>query len=137
MKKNFRVWDVESKKMYLVAFPTWNGMIETRDGDHTHPTFFLSQNGPEQEGILMQFTGLLDKNGKEIYEGDILAGHNPRYEEAGGEPSVIKWDEENACFAIFRGGVSSGYKISSEVEWNEIIGNIWENPDLLSNPKLK
>jgi len=72
--------------------------------------------------ILMQFTGLKDKNGKEIYEGDILdnEGARQKYE-------VIF---HKGCFCIIQGGL--GYHIFNEKKV-EIIGNIYENKDLLSS----
>ena len=63
---------------------------------------------------IMQYTGLKDKNGKEIYEGDIL-------EVYGGE--CINYLVES-LYSIFYD------RINTELEY-EIIGNIHENPELL------
>lgn len=125
----FRAWDVEAKRMYPVAFPSWNGMIETRDGDHTHPTFWLSDGGPEEQGILMQFTGLLDKNGKEIYEGDVCLVEkngivvNARVVFNHGA-FVFKFNDISNWKLVNRGGPKTC----------EVIGNIYENPSLPTNP---
>jgi uncharacterized phage protein (TIGR01671 family) len=64
--------------------------------------------------ILMQYTGLKDKNGKEIYEGDILTDHT-------GE----KWE---AYFELSQ----VGEDWMSWPEMYEVIGNIYENPELLT-----
>lgn len=69
-----------------------------------------------------QFIGTKDKYGRDIYEGDIVKGF------WGDDIGVIKYDESNARFVIeckkYRMDIAS-YK------WLEVIGNIYDNPDLL------
>lgn len=71
--------------------------------------------------ILMQFTGLKDKNGKEIYEGDIFTCKDQNYTE-----SVIFLE---GCFVSDFNKI----EISNSIQYEniEIIGNIYENPELL------
>lgn len=78
--------------------------------------------------VLMQYTGLLDRNGKEIYEGDIL-----RFE-AWKKTGVIIYNLRELGF-IFRENESryvSDLGAFSEDAF-EIIGNVYENPDLIKN----
>lgn len=72
-----------------------------------------------------QFTGLLDKNGKEIFEGDLL--RRPSFETI----SAVVWEQEGARF-IRRFGVG-GVNIGSLefTDGMEVIGNIHESPELL------
>ena len=77
------------------------------------------------ESIQMQFTGLKDKNGKEIYEGDIVCpDKNNQNEKTVGS---VEWHEQLACF-IVRYKDGTGWKSFIEME---VIGNIYENPELL------
>lgn len=83
--------------------------------------------------IVEQYTGLKDKNGKEIYEGDIV-------EEAQGRRNVVTFDTEDigscgCCVPEFWG---SGFRvsISSSPDRCEVIGNIHENPELLRRKKM-
>ena len=108
------------------------------------------------DGIIwMQFTGLLDKNGKEIYEGDILQLHCGS-EDGATERHKIKaevmWNKDRFVASIpnkivkVKGGSEAGKMLSWReihtwcgmhtclLEWQsklEIIGNLYENPELL------
>jgi hypothetical protein len=72
---------------------------------------------------IMQYTGLKDKNGKEIYEGDIL------YYESCDDKKEVMWgpilDHDTKM------GYGDGWGLVSTDEDAEIIGNIYENPELL------
>jgi uncharacterized phage protein (TIGR01671 family) len=71
----------------------------------------------------MQFTGLYDKNGKEIYEGDILKGQFTN-------PLAVVY--ENGCFCFYNDLQSGNDRLHQmRVEKLEVIGNVFENPELL------
>jgi uncharacterized phage protein (TIGR01671 family) len=118
----FRAWAFTNKKMYLD--------IQVGGFGQTVPAWYNKEKGwvdlwgnNEKDGVIMQFTGLTDKNGKEIYEGDILS----RKAEVNGklqtvERKVVKWSEKY---------LSVGFNLSKRKSGFEVIGNVWANPELL------
>ena len=75
---------------------------------------------------LMQYTGLKDKNGKEIYEGDIIDGENIGH-------MVVEWSECRQAFVNIKDEVLDGFYIQTYKlnKYFKVIGNIYENPELM------
>lgn len=75
----------------------------------------------ENNCLILQYSGLKDKNGKEIYEGDVLNS------ELTGLKYVIMWDDNAAFFIGTRKG---SYLLPIDWKKSSIIGNIYDNPEL-------
>ena len=111
----FRAWDKNLNEMrFDIKIPS---DYTERHGNLDLLNMFQSLS---QRYVFMQYTGLKDKNGKQIYEGDIL-----KCELYFG---AVEWIEDWAMFAI------NNDRLESLILWasvSEIIGNIYENPELL------
>jgi uncharacterized phage protein (TIGR01671 family) len=121
----YRMWNKKEKKMYDIGVLDFDDKKAYMRGylNYTVSNYMF-------ENIeLMQYTGLHDKNGKEIYEGDVL-----RFSEV--DTAIVKWNEKYSYFMV---KPIQDYYFDSDVlghtlEYNdsvEVIGNIYENPDLL------
>lgn len=100
-----------------IKFRTWS----TLANKWIYPIFDISNNlnsNPTQH--IQQFTGLLDKNGKEIYEGDIV-------KDLDGHISKVGWYSTSDGYD-WTGFSTEIFEVNETVE---IIGNIYENPELL------
>ena len=109
----FRLWDKTQEKMHYDNFQiTFNGQLAG--------TFGLF---PSASTLILQYTGLKDKNGKEIYEGDIIEGHKATSETWYNFKSSVFF--QDGCFTI---EVAKDYHpCLYECSNIEIIGNIYEN----------
>ena len=82
---------------------------------------------------VMQYTGLKDKNGKEIYEGDLIS-------ENGGEPLEVIWQFHSVRWLMQSTLIGRTYREMAYdyAQMNyEVIGNIYENPKLLKQEEAK
>lgn len=119
----FRCWDTKNKKMLDVQELDYQNSY---NGQPMIRTTMYNDYFDTEDMILMQFTGLKNKNEKEIYEGDILkinyiGGNGFEYKE------VI---EDRGAFCV---NYSKDYHpLLNEVNnCSEIVGNIYQNPELL------
>lgn len=77
---------------------------------------------------LGQYTGLDDKNGVPIFEGDIV-WFDGGWEEYGGNTFEVVFT--NGCFYLGRNPDTVCFLLKAYIEWAEVIGNIYDNPELL------
>jgi hypothetical protein len=130
----FRAWDFENKVM---NFPTIE--FNPKYVMQLNCSYMGEFNGKKYDSvkmILMQYTGLKDKNGKEIYEGDVIAIETVR----GTIPAwVMDWHSGYGAWRLRDIGKSKAS--CSPVGLNfwkthEVIGNIHEHPNLLTSTEL-
>jgi len=126
----FRAWDIREKTMYpiLDLEEIYNGAKFIKNPYKLYDDMF-------NDIVIMQYTGLKDKNGQEIYEGDITID---KFNDMG----IIKWEESWACFYCEplknKNEIQTLATINIQHEeyynW-EVIGNIYENSELLKKVK--
>ena len=126
MKPKFRAWTEEGEVMYYDVYPFKNdALLLSYDG-------IAFDEVPASDFILMQSTGLKDKNGKEIYEGDIVkyeAGCNTVTEEVAYDKNFAGFGVRDADTDI----IFTFLQLADVVDLIslEVVGNIYENPELL------
>ncbi|HET9146143.1 MAG TPA: YopX family protein [Sphingomicrobium sp.] len=124
----FRAWDKKSKRMIYDIQDAYDGLkgFEPREDDSAFPTSFgrfLDEDGV----VVMQYTGLKDKNGQHIFEGDLIVEKKLNFYVT---PTEIKF--ERYGWNVF-GEMDFGHGASGDLrpEDCEVVGNIHENPDLI------
>ena len=119
----FRAWDKENKEMLDIEDLHWDDCTR----EFLIRTTIYSDYFDIQDMILMQYTGLKDKNGKEIYEGDIVKIDCPTMKMTG----EIKYSGMSAMFYIYDEINDIEENLWYQEKEYEVIGNIYENPELL------
>lgn len=125
--EGFILWNIDSGGIYFTENQMWH---EIEGGEDSGEKWDYRK--PNQD--LMQFTGLKDKNGKEIYEGDIVKFIDTEF---GGEAFLATNAEgivsyKDGCFGID----IKDYHLLLPLRKIEVIGNIYENPELLKGDKI-
>lgn len=127
----FRAWLKEDKKMENVKTMDFTDKTIRCLKKNEFINAYLLRRVSFDDVELMQYTGLRDKNGKEIYEGDIIKYKFP-YDKRIKHISPVKFLETEASFGIKDryGNEIPLYTISAN-NYFEVIGNIYENKNLL------
>lgn len=134
MQDRFKLkfWDKTDKELgEVISIDFDNGFVDFKTKDRVTSTQLKC-------GELIQCTGLKDKNGKLIYEGDILFEDWKGITYPNGKYWIVKWKNNHAEFYI---GLITPGKKELYPQWHlarhdldyEVVGNIYENPELLES----
>jgi len=141
----FRVWDTEHEEWCGADVQLLRGdgdfvtAMSGKDGILEDPTGYSIRPDDTRRFDVQLFTGLKDNNGKEIYEGDIVSWESDYGDEG---ISQVIWGDGTSdnSYPAFDLDPSSDEEINSLCSLTiagtiEVIGNIYENPELLEGPK--
>ena len=133
----FRAWDEKKKAIRDVTAINWYDEYLWVD-----ETPMTGDKLPIESTPLMQYTGLKDRNGKDLYEGDIVHIRDGTSENAGQEVWTVEYDNSKASFSVFNQLNSIRYfsddpeclfrdcpivEVTEDLVWHpEILGNIYE-----------
>ncbi|MEC0232685.1 YopX family protein [Paenibacillus alba] len=117
MRYKFKFWHKEEKQFISIWSRGWR--FEPENGQ-----IYASGMNVTERVDIVQWTGLTDRNGKEIYEGDIMTAH--------GLNGIVKW-------------IDAGWRVEwktydsylLQVRHGEVIGNIYENLELIDSLEVK
>lgn len=131
----FRGWDERAKLMHedfryiksgdegndWIIFTSSRQTLQEKHHPFENPYF-------QEQFKIMQYTGLKDANGVEIYEGDVVEDHNGT--------GFVEYAEKHAAFRVnYANGQAKwfyDYNLRGERESIQVIGNIYQNPELLN-----
>ena len=124
----FRAWDGKRMTTSGIMFNNSTGILEV-------PTIGNMGRPLSVKYQLMQFTGLHDKNGREIFEGDLLGEWLNIDGEKIQTAIPVLWSEEVTAFMVDLSALKDGSYcefLAHNYYGCEVIGNIYENPELLT-----
>ena len=123
----FRVWEEREKE-----YDTWSYILD-ENGNLFRNAYGALICCDKKDYIVERYTGLKDKNGQKIYEGDIVTFMVERFnnvtlgfESEDWHTAVVEWNQDDACYSFIVRDVPFSVRYEAE-----IIGNIHENQELL------
>ncbi len=119
----FKVWDTK-QNIFLEEVPcveSWIGNDCWDDAEDASPYDWTTAPTHNGRLIWLQFINSTDTNGKEVYDGDIL-------EAPSGNKFIVKWYDEEMRWVMF----SKDTWYNMNMKLHKVIGNIFENPELIS-----
>lgn len=150
----FRVWDKENNKYFVPTYEAYEGNLEYLTLHPKGDLLMKTKNKSIHEScfpnrfIVQLYTGLKDKNDKEIYEGDILKRTVSVHVLGSGRPPKdvdeylkVEYKDEYAGFCIGEthlfAYVGAKYDVHTGCRCTdvEVVGNIYESPELLEESK--
>ena len=130
MIPRYRVWDKQTERMHIVSGIDFNdGLVSSVNIWHEGWPWILEPD----EIVLMQYTGLKDKDGVEIFEGDIVAVENHPFQRKEDSSAgmkiegdyVVGWNQHDLTWC------AGDLLLARLKPYVRVIGNIYENPELL------
>lgn len=120
----FRAWDNTHKMMVTNSFNDHQLSVPMNNQNWRIDMYSSGGEWCDEytDIVLMQYTGKCDKNGEEIYEGDIL--------EDDGEWYTVVWDDQNASFECIE------HKHGNNISLGELANNSFIQGNIYANPKL-
>ena len=123
----FRVWEEREKE-----YDTWSYILDD-SGNLFRNAYGALIECDKKDYIIEQYTGLKDKNGQKIYEGDIVTflvecfnNVTLGFESEDWHTAVVEWNQDDACYSFMVRDVPFSVRYEAEV-----IGNIHKQPELL------
>ena len=131
MRGNFRVWDnKENRYDYGDFFMTTDGELLKDVGSYSVEVWYCEHYEPGR--YIAEFsTGIKDKNGEEIYGGDVHGIGDCTFEVRHGSCTDDMTLEESYGWHVYDERDGTGCNLGESEIWVNIIGNIHENPELL------
>jgi len=122
--------------MRNIKFRAWDGqkIVHVDSMNYEASASSMVANGWLLPGTIMQFTGLKDKNDKEIYEADIIEYMNPDTKKI--KIHFVAWSQKKTMYILRFGPTDEETarlsNILNAIDRFSIVGNIYENPELLT-----
>ena len=139
MRKNIGLFRGKYAEQWLYGYLTINGNGSCQIWENTDMGIFPAIVDPKTVG---EFTGLTDKNGVKIFEGDILSSDKYPYTSDGSQNyfAEVVWFDNCPAFGLYtfkapksvvRGVAEGSEFIEDDLSDMEVIGNIYDNPELM------